>query len=115
MRYKHLLVTGFLISWDDLLRNPNSLFPFEHCSITCLFQVKSLDTHADTKIFFVTHNTKCLTINRVRILKGCFLACNTLALAFYLVEFQTILSGPSVDAVNIALKTNGIFTVVNLL
>jgi hypothetical protein len=48
-------------------------------------------------------------------LKGCFLACNTLALAFYLVEFETILSGPSVDAVNIALKTNGIFTVVNLL
>jgi hypothetical protein len=38
-----------------------------------------------------------------------------MALAFCLVEFQTNLSGPSVDIVNIVLKTNGMFTVVNLL
>jgi hypothetical protein len=38
-----------------------------------------------------------------------------LALALWLVEFQMILSGPSVDVVNITLKTNGMFAVVNLL
>jgi hypothetical protein len=91
-----------------------ALVPFQTL-LNNLLVPGQITRHPNTKIFFMTHNTKCLTINRVRIFKGCFLACNTLALAFCFVEFQTILSGQSVDVVNIAFKTNGMFRVVNLL